>query len=143
MVNPNTDNSTILSKLQINHIVYDELSFKRTGFQQQKEDQNIKFNVQFDVKKVDAGKYRVSLGFIANSEQEYTVEVKMSAFCTIDEDFELKDEILQKNVIAILFPYIRSELTLLTSQPEMTPIVLPALNINALVDEATSKRSMQ
>ena len=35
-----------------------------------------------------------------------------------------------------MFPYLRSEVTLLTSQPGMVPIVLPPLNINNLMDKA-------
>ena len=135
MANQEIENTAVLSELKIDHIVFDELSFKRKGFKQQ-EEQKVEFQVGFAIDKIDTSKYRVSLKIIADSENEYTAEARMSAFCTIDENAEFKDEILQKNVIAILFPYVRSELTLLTSQPEVTPIVLPALNINALIDNA-------
>lgn len=37
------------------------------------------------------------------------------------------------NAIAIIFPYLRSEVTLLTAQPNMAAIVIPAVNINALL----------
>lgn len=48
---------------------------------------------------------------------------------------DLKHEILYKNTLAIMFPYIRSEITLLTAQPGLNPILLPALNMNTLADE--------
>lgn len=41
----------------------------------------------------------------------------------------------EKNAIAIMFPYIRSQITLLTSQPNLKPIVLPPININALFEK--------
>ena len=47
----------------------------------------------------------------------------------------------KKNTVAILFPYVRSAFTLLTAQPGMEPVVLPALNINALIDELERKES--
>lgn len=44
-------------------------------------------------------------------------------------------KVLTNNTIAILFPYLRSQLTLLTSQPEFEPIILPIMNINALMND--------
>ena len=120
------------------HIVFDELSFKRKGFKKQEEqDVQIQFGVAID--KIGDGKYRVSLKITADQPDEYTVEARISGFFSISESYELKDELLQKNAVAILFPYIRSELTLLTSQPEVTPIVLPTLNISAMIDNAQKK----
>lgn len=45
----------------------------------------------------------------------------------------LYDNLINKNAIAILFPYLRSQVTLITSQPNMTPIILPPININTLL----------
>ena len=42
--------------------------------------------------------------------------------------------ILRKNTVAIMFPFIRSQISLLTTQPGMTPIMLQPLDVNALVD---------
>lgn len=132
------ENGVVTSELKMEHIVFDELSFKRKGFKQTKEqDVQIQFGVAID--KISDGKYRVSLKITADQQDEYTVEARISGFCSISESYELKDELLQKNAVAILFPYIRSELTLLTSQPEVTPIVLPTLNISAMIDNAQKK----
>lgn len=46
------------------------------------------------------------------------------------------EEFLQRmvpNAIAIIFPYMRSQVTLMTAQPNLPPIVLPPININALL----------
>ena len=51
--------------------------------------------------------------------------------------FEADDkEFLQRmvpNAIAIIFPYMRSQVTLMTAQPNLPSIVLPPININALL----------
>lgn len=39
-----------------------------------------------------------------------------------------EEAIINANTVAIMFPFIRSQVTLLTSQPGMTPIVLSAIN---------------
>lgn len=44
-------------------------------------------------------------------------------------------DILQKNTIAIMFPYVRSHISIITTQPGMTPIVLPAINIAAMIND--------
>lgn len=44
-------------------------------------------------------------------------------------------DIFEKNAIAIMFPYIRSYISLITTQPGMNPIVLPAMNIVAMINE--------
>ena len=44
-------------------------------------------------------------------------------------------DILEKNTIAIMFPYIRSYISIVTTQPGMNPIVLPAMNIVAMIND--------
>ena len=56
---------------------------------------------------------------------------------TIAIDDKLKDSLIKKNAVAILFPYMRSQITLLTSQPDMTPVILPPININDLLKSTT------
>lgn len=49
--------------------------------------------------------------------------------------------LLEKNTIAIMFPYIRSYISSITTQPGMTPIVLPAINIVALINDQNKERA--
>ena len=44
------------------------------------------------------------------------------------------ERILKANTVAIMFPYIRSQISLLTTQPGLHPVMLPPMNINALLD---------
>lgn len=63
--------------------------------------------------------------------------VSAEALFSIDGDVDIHgNPLIQHNAVAIMFPFIRSEITLLTSQPGMSPIVIPALNINKLLDDA-------
>ena len=128
-MNQDPEVNSALSELKLEHVVFDTLSFNRIGYQQK--EQNIKLKVC-----VSVNQYRVSLKVSVERESEYTAEVQVSGFCSISESCVAKDEILKKNAVAVLFPYVRSELTLLTAQPETTPIVLPVMNINAMIDNA-------
>lgn len=123
------------SVLRLNHVVFDKISFSRHGFMNQSKDETeVKLKMGVAIKKYDIDKYRVSLQVLAEKEEEYSVEVQVTGYCSIAEDCEMKDVILKKNAVAILFPYVRSQLTLITSQPETEPIVLPVLNISAIID---------
>ena len=119
-----------LSPLRMSHIVFNKINFERFDFCQPGDE--IQFQASKEIEKIDEGHYRISLNVIAEKKQEYTAEVNISGYCEVPEDHPSKECLIQKNAIAILFPYLRSELTLLTSQPETHPIVLPIVNINAM-----------
>jgi preprotein translocase subunit SecB len=41
--------------------------------------------------------------------------------------------ILKKNSVAIMFPFIRSQVSLITTQPGMIPVQLPLVDVNKMV----------
>lgn len=63
-------------------------------------------------------------------------------FCSC-EDTALKESLINYNSIAILFPYIRSQISLITAQPDLTPIVLPPVNIVAMFENADSPSKIE
>ena len=46
-----------------------------------------------------------------------------------------EDNLISNNAVAILMPYLRSELSLLTAQPETDCIVMPVFNVNAMLSD--------
>lgn len=44
------------------------------------------------------------------------------------DDYSMEEDIVKSNTVAIMFPFVRSQVTLLTTQPGMTPLVLPPIN---------------
>ena len=69
---------------------------------------------------------------------ENAFELRADLVGIFDVDEEWVDK-LKANAVAIMFPYLRSQLTLLTSQPEMMPIILPTVNINKLLESNKDK----
>ena len=108
-----------VSVLKANHIVFDELSFVRDGFSL-KDDSKTSFNLSYGIDKIS--------------------DVQISGYWSIEESDSHKNQLLQENALAILFPYVRSQMTLLTAQPETEPIVWPAMNINKMMTTAESKK---
>lgn len=124
------------SALQINPVIFDELTFKRLSNKHFGESK-VQLKIGQIIQKLEDSHYRVIIKVEAVQEEEFSATVQISGYCTIDENDPAKDQLLKRNTLAILFPYIRSELTLLTAQPETDPIVWPVMNIQAMMDEAT------
>lgn len=131
------ESESLTSPLQISHIVFDELSFKRLGFTKAgDESSKTKISLGTNIDKIEDGTYKVSLKVTAENENEYVTYVIISAYCKVNEDDELKDRLLKENAVAILYPYARAEITLLTAQPETDALTLPVLNVTAMVRSA-------
>ena len=131
------DAKSLQSVLKLVHLVFDEISFKRLGFQQEaKELQN---EISFSV---NAGSpdnfYCATLGYHGHKDDEYDVVVRLTGYFEIvgEVDADIRQSLLETNTASILFPYLRSELTLITSQPETVPIIMQTMNINALLEQA-------
>lgn len=132
----NSDHSSQDSVLKMPQILFDEIRFVRHGFQGASE---TSIDIASRVLRLEEGRYRVSLRATAKKPNEYDALVQISGFCEIDETLPEKDVLLEQNAVAILFPYLRSELTLLTAQPGVQPIVLPVTNVAAAQKAKTNK----
>lgn len=124
----------VQSVLKMETVVFDDLSFHREGFENP--DEQTGLSVSKQVQKMSDGHYRVTVRAIAERKNEYTASVQISGFCSLDETLENKDILLNSNAVSILFAYVRAQLTLLTAQPGMTPIVLPVMNIARMIEES-------
>ena len=130
----NNETKNELSSLTLNHIVFDYIHFDRKNFLVKDNNKNINTSVRVGMEETDSTSYRVVLGVMVENPDEYTVEVQATAYISIDETLNVPEKTIKKNVAAILFPYVRAQLTLVTSQPETEPIVLPAVNVSTIID---------
>ena len=122
------------------NLVFDKIEFKRTGFQNDKE---LELKIQSNIsQRQDAEIYKITLIMNGNKPDEYSFEISLTGFFTIEDDpnitQELKKDLVSKNAIAILMPYLRSEVSLLTAQPGVECVVLPAFNINKMLEKPDS-----
>ena len=122
--------------LKLNHLVFDNISFLRKEFKGDGK-LNLQFATGFEKREND--EYVVHLRLFGTKEKEYDIDVSVSGFFNVVEGQFDAESIIHQNAVAIVFPYLRSEVTLLTSQPEVDPVVLPPLNIVQLVEQARHK----
>jgi len=89
--------------------------------------------VEHKLREVEKGVFEVLLETtVSDKEEKVFVNVKGRAIFLMQQG---NMDILEKNTIAIMFPYIRSYISIMTTQPGMNPIVLPPMNIVAMVND--------
>lgn len=117
------------SPLVLKNIIITEGHFKRN--EDSLENLELKVGVSHDVERLSEREYKITLELnVADPEEKLSVFVKGMAI------FETKQEnqmLIERNTLAIMFPYFRSYVSTLTTQPGMTPIVLPVMNIMTML----------
>ena len=117
------------SPIVLKNIIITEGHFNRN--EDSLENLELKVGVSHDVERLSEREYKITLELnVADPEEKLSVFVKGMAI------FETKQEnqmLIERNTLAIMFPYFRSYVSTLTTQPGMTPIVLPAMNIMTML----------
>lgn len=123
------------SSLLLQRLVYDKIEFERKGF---KNDNELVFNMQVQISSNEQKEYKVTLIIEGNKEEEYRFLISVSGYFMFEQKDSLNEkkieELISRNAVAILMPYLRSEVTLLTAQPETDSVVLPPFNINKMME---------
>lgn len=124
------------SALILNKMVFDKIEFERKGFKSENE---LQFKLQVQVGINEESLYKVTLALNGEKADEYSIQIALTGYFQVDGSDDLDDKMVQdlinKNSVAILMPYLRSQLTLLTAQPEVDSVVLPPFNINKMLSK--------
>lgn len=127
------DLSKAKSQLKLNNLYFKKIIFERNGNAKSEEQPHIGFNQE--ISELGDEVYEIKLSVHIEKEEEYIIKVELVGEFSISDDLSGKASLLKNNTAAIMFPYLRSQLTLLTAQPNMAPIVIPPININHLLNQ--------
>ena len=116
------------SLLTLQKLVFDKIEFDRKGFKNKNE---LTFELQVQIGIGEDSVHRVTLVLKGEKKEEYNLIISLSGFFKVEKE----DSVNDKNAVAIMMPYLRSELTLLTAQPDTDSVVLPPFNINAMLEK--------
>ncbi len=122
------DINKIASDLRMENFYFAECFVKRNP---NVENGRLSIDLSKDVCKLENNRYTVTLTLnIEKDNEDLCVKVVAVATFSIDNnnDSELIGSVIETNTVAIMFPFIRSQVSLLTTQPGMMPIVLPPIN---------------
>ena len=123
------DIKDIRSNLQMKNFCFSKFSFVRD-----KVIKNGELNADIKKNIIPIGKHEYNVILTTTIEKDdMNIELVAEAqFLYESEDYSREESIINTNTVAIMFPFVRSQVTLLTSQPGMVPIILPPINTQKL-----------
>lgn len=129
------DNNTC--KIQMLDLYFSKFDFKQERGTDSKE-YNTSFQIEYAINSEDDTKVRVVVDTTVTNEAESVVlnvqTVGIFKVDKLDIDDATYEHLIKANTVAIIFPFIRSQVSLLTTQPGMMPVMIPPININALIE---------
>ncbi|MCC8050015.1 MAG: protein-export chaperone SecB [Clostridiales bacterium] len=88
----------------------------------------LEINLDREIEPLDDLSYDVQLDVsVKNANLKVFVSSKAKFIFTSDPG-DMRDKVVKNNTVAIMFPFVRSQITLLTSQPGMQPVIIPPIN---------------
>ena len=119
-----------------------DLYFSKFDFKQERgtdsKEYNTSFQIEYAINSEDDTKVRVVVDTtVTNEVQSVVLNVQTVGIFKVDKldiDDATYEHLIKANTVAIIFPFIRSQVSLLTTQPGMMPVMIPPININALIE---------
>ena len=123
------DIKDIRSNLQMKNFCFSKFSFVRDKVIKNGE---LNADIKKNIISIGDHEYNVILTTTIEKDDMNIELVAEAQFLYESEDYSREESIINTNTVAIMFPFIRSQVTLLTSQPGMVPIILPPINTQKL-----------
>lgn len=121
----------------LKNLVFTNITVKRSVNLIDDVDLNGIFDVTYE--ELNDNEINVILKYEAKTKDDgINIEVELYGnFCIVDQiDNKEKRYLLHVNTIAIMYPYLRSQVSIATTQPGFMPIQLPIVNAIALAKAA-------
>lgn len=126
-------NKSILKMLDFNFSKFSFENHKNSGHSKL----SIKYEVSVSLNNENKNLAKVIIDTsISNSNESFYLYLQALGIFEIDShnlSEEEKNYILNKNTVAIMFPFIRSQISLLTTQPGLQPILLQPIDVDSLI----------
>jgi len=122
-------------------ILLSDIHFERKPYL----DKNLEIDVSFEAKRsIEGNKGSVQIITKLQLKTETEVFVKLElvhvgVFSVTDEPNMSLEHFLEFNAPALIFPYIRNEISSITCSAGLTPVVLPPMNIMAMIKQNEEK----
>lgn len=130
---------SIISQLKQNYLYIKEIVFKRE--KEIPENLSAGFDVDFKYEKDNI--IHIELKGNVKSDNGTTLEVVVAGEYELVnyKDFspDIAKSIMEQNSVAIMFPYLRAEITIVSSQPNMPSFNVPPINIVAFLEDVKKK----
>lgn len=129
----------ICSVLKLNRVYFEKISFVRETSKSDAREGSVEFEIEGP--SIHDESFTMLVSAHAAVAGLYRLDVTLHGDFSISGGLNDDNMYLTTNAVAILFPYLRSQLTLLTTQPGLSPIILPPINVNKLMKQHNEKQS--
>ena len=120
----------IESVLQIKNLYFEKITFERG----EAVPQNFVPQFAVEYRNLEGASVEVKLRCRILGDEKPIIElILVGVFDNKSPDSDTVEELNKMNTVSIMFPYLRSELSLLTAQPNFPVLNLPVMNINAML----------
>jgi len=96
-----------------------------------------------EVSEASDGAHEVRLGVAGNYENGAAFSIVMVGVFRIETSEPINENAIntlyKDNTVAIMFPFLRTQLSLLTTQPGISPVLIQPMNIVKLFEEAENE----
>ena len=124
------------SILKLENLYFESFQFENSGLEISEKDNNPEICFACQTFDEDENGFSIRLRLDIHMQEYYRLVLSLIGVFTVEGGFNKDNAYLRDNAVAIMYPYIRSQVTILTAQPGLLPIVLPPLNIKALLSDA-------
>jgi len=134
--------NSALSALSLEKLCFDHISYSRKDehFYPQN---NYEMNFQREISECE-GKNHYKIKLSANIWSEgklIELSISLTGYFTCEcDDESMRETLIKDNTVAIMLPYLRSQISLVSTQPDVPPIVLPTINVVELFKDSESKK---
>lgn len=125
-----------MSSLKFNNYTVTKIAFSNRIDKVNEENFELKPLFRRRIAKISDTEYNVGLDFTIGNEADemtpFSIEVSMIGHFELNSEElseELKNDLLNKNAVAILFPFLRSIIASITTSANIPPLILPVINL--------------
>lgn len=127
--------NNIMSNLVLQELFFDKILFERIEWN--RNDNDISFTLSLDIaNKIGEETYKIELSLKGKKDEEFIIELVLVGIFSLEnsEDLnpEFKETIIRENTVAIMLPYMRSQVAILTVQPGLDSVTLPIFNVSSM-----------
>lgn len=145
------DVQAVRSVLNFEKVYAQNVSYKRSDTLENKPSYKLNYKINSNIKQFEENniqKYKVTMIFqISSKNDEINLYVEICGIFAFqpgeDTGKVTNQRILERNTLSILFPYLRSFISTFTAQAGINTIIIPPININALLKANESEKEKE
>lgn len=132
----------MLASIQLKKYYLSDIEFNYSPDSNQIENKRVKFKHNIDY--LESNLVVVTINCLIEDESGLRLKVSLRGLFEVESSTNLEEdtetqELCEKNTLAILFPYLRSSVSDISLKANIDPIILPTINIVALVEDSKDK----